>query len=205
MNIEQIHRNIEQLIIQGKKFTYESFLQKTRSGAISVVEPKWTVWVESVLQELQAFPKEGGVIDEYNKGKSINLIGYHENKFEEAKQAYLASLQLAIINLPNINIKEKPLENPERNSHHDFQQNTAILKINLANLRELILERFSQGEIIDICWELGIDHEALNFDEKKTLSREIITHLQRRDKLHILILKVILARPNQDWNKIFLI
>lgn len=66
-------------------------------------------------------------------------------------------------------------------------------------LRCLIVERFNEVELKNLCFELGIDYEILNGVGKLDKARELITYLERRERLDRLLIVGTQMRPDVPW------
>ena len=69
----------------------------------------------------------------------------------------------------------------------------------LIELHHKIVKCFNVSEFIQLCFELDVDHELLNGQNKGDRSRELIGHMQRRDRLPELVLACQRLRPNETW------
>lgn len=86
-----------------------------------------------------------------------------------------------------VDSRDVPVEVPE--SHITSQE----LRI---RLYRLLVERFSVGELRDLCFELRIDYESLPGAGKADTARELISYLDRRGRLTELIAFVQQLRPD---------
>ena len=50
-------------------------------------------------------------------------------------------------------------------------------------LRDILVTHFSDGELRDLCFDLGIDYESLPGEGKSAKARELVAYCQRRDRL----------------------
>jgi hypothetical protein len=69
-------------------------------------------------------------------------------------------------------------------------------------LREAIMLRFSESEIQDLCYDLGVEYESLSGDNKNDTVRELIEHFERLVELPKLIKYCSEKRPNVPWDEI---
>ena len=69
----------------------------------------------------------------------------------------------------------------------------------LTRLRQILVEQFNEGELRDICFDLGIDHEILLGDGKGNIARELISYCERRGITSQLVKKIIQLRPNVSF------
>jgi tetratricopeptide (TPR) repeat protein len=70
----------------------------------------------------------------------------------------------------------------------------------LADLRRMLTERFSERELRDLCFDLGVDYEILPGQDKADKARELIVHLERRDCIPQLVRIARQQRPDIPWN-----
>jgi len=66
-------------------------------------------------------------------------------------------------------------------------------------LRQTIVEYFNAGEMRTLCFDLGVDYDDLPGQGKANKARELISYLQRRDRLPELMRMVKQLRPNISW------
>lgn len=69
----------------------------------------------------------------------------------------------------------------------------------LASLRNILIERFSEGELRTLAADLGIDYDSLPDRGKANKARELVAFLERRDRLPQLIALGKELRPTIDW------
>ena len=62
-------------------------------------------------------------------------------------------------------------------------QQNAVGRELLIKLPEILASRFSDGELRDLCFDLGVDYESLAGEGKSAKARELIAYLQRRGRL----------------------
>lgn len=72
----------------------------------------------------------------------------------------------------------------------------------LPTLRQLMLQYFNTSELQDICFQLDVDFETLEGSGKSNKARELISHMQRRNRILDLIDIGKQLRPHLDWPKI---
>lgn len=65
-----------------------------------------------------------------------------------------------------------------------------------AILRRVLATRFSESELRDLCFDLGIDYEALPGPSKADRSRELVAHFARRHRLPLLVRAIQEARSD---------
>ncbi|MCI0395743.1 MAG: response regulator [Chloroflexi bacterium] len=76
----------------------------------------------------------------------------------------------------------------------------AALTIDVARLRDRIVERFSEGELRDLYFDLGVDYENLGGERKADKARELVVHFERRSRLPVLVEGCRRRRPNLPWH-----
>lgn len=60
-------------------------------------------------------------------------------------------------------------------------------------------ECFNFEEMRTMCYDLGVDHENIRGDDKKSYMREVIGYFQRRGKFGIFLERLRAKRPEVDW------
>lgn len=73
-------------------------------------------------------------------------------------------------------------------------------QIDLARLRKILLDRFSDDELHTLCFDLGLDYEYLPGVGKGGKARELIKYLVRRERVSELIEIGRQMRPDIDWD-----
>jgi hypothetical protein len=68
-----------------------------------------------------------------------------------------------------------------------------------AILHDLIIEHFDMGELMQICFDLGVKWDLLAGDDMAAKARSLILKMEREDRLYQLIGDCNKARPNADW------
>jgi hypothetical protein len=69
----------------------------------------------------------------------------------------------------------------------------------LTTLRRIMVKRLSEQELEDICFDLGEDYESLVGQGKAGKIRELVLHLQRRERIPDLVRVVTQLRPDIKW------
>ena len=67
-----------------------------------------------------------------------------------------------------------------------------------AKLKQVLTERFDNGELRDLCSELGVDHENLGAGKAEKI-RGLIAYLDRRNRLPDLAEAIRRSRPDISW------
>ena len=70
----------------------------------------------------------------------------------------------------------------------------------LPRLREQIRALFSDGELRDLCMDLGIDYENLPGAAKSDKARELVLHAERMGQVPDLVARVVALRPHIGLN-----
>jgi CHAT domain-containing protein len=78
-------------------------------------------------------------------------------------------------------------------------QQNAVGRELLIELREILASRFSDGELRDLCFDLGVDYESLAGEGKSAKAREFIAYLQRRGRLAELVSAGKQMRSDIHW------
>jgi hypothetical protein len=66
-------------------------------------------------------------------------------------------------------------------------------------LRQILTEHFNDGELHNLSFDLGVDYETLPGQTKQDKARELITHLERRDRISELVQACYELRPHAPW------
>jgi len=74
--------------------------------------------------------------------------------------------------------------------------------VDLAKLRWILTEYFSEGELRNLCFDLDVDHEDLPVESKEDLAREMIDYFRRRRRLAELTRAVLQERPQISRSEI---
>ncbi len=70
----------------------------------------------------------------------------------------------------------------------------------LIELRQILTTRFSDGELRTLCFDLGVDYENLPGQGKADKARELISHLERRQRIAALVATGRGQRPDIAWD-----
>jgi hypothetical protein len=70
----------------------------------------------------------------------------------------------------------------------------------LIEMRRILTTRFSDGELRTLCFDLGVDYENLPGQGKADKARELISHLERRQRIAALVAIVRAQRPDIAWD-----
>jgi hypothetical protein len=70
----------------------------------------------------------------------------------------------------------------------------------LSALRQILATRFSDGELRTLCSDLGVDYESLPGQGKADKARELINHLERRQRIAALVAIGRRQRPDVAWD-----
>jgi hypothetical protein len=69
-------------------------------------------------------------------------------------------------------------------------------------LRQILVKYFDDDELRTLCFELQVEYADLPSPSRKGKARELITYLERRDRLHKLIAIGQAMRPNAPWESL---
>ena len=76
------------------------------------------------------------------------------------------------------------------------------MQVNTTELRRLLTTRFNEGELRDLCADLGIDYESLPGDGKADKARELVAYFERRGRIIELDTASRRLRPNSGWSNV---
>lgn len=74
----------------------------------------------------------------------------------------------------------------------------------LAQLRQLLVDHFNEGELRTLCFDLGVDYDGLPAEGKANKARELVAHLERRNQIPALLEIGRRLRPDVDWSQTYL-
>ncbi len=74
------------------------------------------------------------------------------------------------------------------------------MEYNLPVIREQLVQCFNLSELRELCFQLDVDHEIINGENKIDKSRELLTYLNRRARVQKLIDYCSQERPHINWN-----
>ncbi|MBE2197392.1 MAG: hypothetical protein IAE79_02200, partial [Anaerolinea sp.] len=69
----------------------------------------------------------------------------------------------------------------------------------LSAIHKLLVAHFNEEDLKTLCLSLGVDYDDLPATGRGNKARELVTHLERRDRLDELRMAVTAARPNAVW------
>ncbi len=70
----------------------------------------------------------------------------------------------------------------------------------LIRLRHTLISRFSEGELRDLCFDIGLPYHGLPGDGAADKARELVAHFERRNYVPDLITAMKRLRPDIDWD-----
>jgi formylglycine-generating enzyme required for sulfatase activity len=73
------------------------------------------------------------------------------------------------------------------------------LSVEPAQLRRNLIKHFSEDELRDLCFDLGVDYDILPGLGKGNKARELMTYLERRGRTSELVEECRRQRPNESW------
>jgi len=74
----------------------------------------------------------------------------------------------------------------------------------LSQLRQNLIDHFSDGELRDLCFDLGVDYENLPGQTKADKARELLSDLDHRGRIPELIQHCSMLRSNVAWQEILI-
>ena len=95
--MEHAKQKIEELMAQGKEFTYENFATKDREyGYPDAFSPAWVAWCTRVQGAITTlFGSDTPPANMLKTAAEVELLGNGRDKFDLAKSYYLAALKVA--------------------------------------------------------------------------------------------------------------
>ncbi len=76
---------------------------------------------------------------------------------------------------------------------------TEPVRDSLTELRKILDERFSEGELRTLCFDLGMDYDTLPGQGKADKARELLSYLERRKRIPELVQVGERVRPDISW------
>jgi hypothetical protein len=70
---------------------------------------------------------------------------------------------------------------------------------NRVRLRMMIDEHFNKSELQTLCFDMDVDYDSLNGENKSDKARELVAYFQRRETIRDLVAKCKELRPNVSW------
>lgn len=96
--------------------------------------------------------------------------------------------------LPSAKYKDEVLV-PQASKLHTEMENFA----NVAKIRQLLVDAFSESELRDLCFDIEIDYESLPGHVKTDKARELLAHVRRHGQGNKLLTECRKRRPMLDW------
>jgi hypothetical protein len=84
-----------------------------------------------------------------------------------------------------------------------FQDEKALQRKMLIELRKILSERFNVNELQTLCFDLDVKFDALPGQGSDNKARELISHLERRDRIPELVEIGKQLRPDISWDDVF--
>jgi hypothetical protein len=75
----------------------------------------------------------------------------------------------------------------------------AVRREYLARLRQVLVTRLDEGELRTFCFDLGVDYDVLRGGGKADKARELIAHLEHRNRIPDLVQVGRRLRPDISW------
>lgn len=70
---------------------------------------------------------------------------------------------------------------------------------NRVRLRMMIDEHFNKSELQTLCFDMDVDYDSLNGENKSDKARELVAYCERRQIVPDLVAKCKELRPNVSW------
>jgi hypothetical protein len=80
-----------------------------------------------------------------------------------------------------------------------FVENFIPRPLSPSELRQKLIASFNDSELHDLSFDLGVDYESVAGSTRDAKARELITYLQRRNRLDELISLCRARRPSVSW------
>ncbi|MCB9420751.1 MAG: hypothetical protein H6667_13170 [Ardenticatenaceae bacterium] len=74
------------------------------------------------------------------------------------------------------------------------------MEYNLPVIRKQLVEYFNNSELQELCFQLDVDYEIINGENKLDKARELLTYLNRRNRMPELVAYCQRERPSIQWN-----
>jgi hypothetical protein len=79
------------------------------------------------------------------------------------------------------------------------QQSGTSLNVDQSRLRDILAQFFNEGELRDLCFDLGVDYDDLPGEGKADRARELVGRFYRRGEGMTLLQAIRKRRPNAFW------
>ena len=66
-------------------------------------------------------------------------------------------------------------------------------------LRQNLVAAFNDSELRDLCFDMNVDYESLNGENKADKARELVAYCERRQSVPGLVAKCQELRPKVSW------
>lgn len=76
------------------------------------------------------------------------------------------------------------------------------MEYNLIVIREQLVDSFNSSELQELCFNLNVDYEIINGENKLDKARELLTYLNRRNRMAELVVYCQQERPQIKWDVI---
>jgi predicted component of type VI protein secretion system len=189
--------------------TERSSAPAPRSGqAAPIASRAATIQRQSLQKRLEALEQEYQAVDsQFNStidaGMRVRLQARLDGLSQEIQQADEALQRLD--RLPEASMVTPTARNSRTQQITTQPQRTPSAEsrpqggVNAPSFRENLTNSFSESELNDLCFDLGIDYDNLAGQTKSAKARELILYIQRRGWLNQLIARCRELRPNLDW------
>lgn len=151
--MENVVAKLKLLKKQGESFTYENFSTKSHFGYPDALSTEWTTWttrVSSIISKL--FEKDSPQCKLINNINQIHVIGNDTDKFDQCKNGFISTLDIAIDTIENDlfnEISRRSAEGPDLTSNkvfivhgHDDSAKTSLeIFLGEIGLKPIVLHR----------------------------------------------------------------
>lgn len=96
-------------------------------------------------------------------------------------------------------LRWQPIEKNDRVNIGEVSSISDLSRNYLTYIRNILIERFDEGEIRTLIMDLGIDYEVIPGKDKSELARELVTYLERRNQIQNLVQIARVQRPDISW------
>lgn len=139
-------------------------------------------------------------------GFPANRIQHEEQKnlkgpilTEQGDRYYLdLEVEYPMIGLVYI-LRWQPIEEFEKTTPNETNTSSESENNYLSQIRDTLIKRYDEGELRTLIMDLGIDYEVIPNKDKSELARELVTYLNRRNRVQDLIRTANARRPDVIW------
>lgn len=160
-------------------------------GVLDMVGNVWE-WTRSVFRDLPYDPHDGREVTSAENNPPIVLRG---GSFQQNKQYLDSSFRLNSRKYPF----RKYVDIGFRVVATSIEVDHKLSTDQLVQLRKTMVDHLSVGELKDICFDMGYDHEIFVHETKTDLVRELVTFCHRRLQIDELRHQCSKQNPAVDW------